>query len=184
MKKCLEEVNLQKEFNNATFTLLVSCISLSVHAVLAMPLFLCQEDKTTCPPIHTSVSKIVQPVSDLRFAVASPSTCCSCCNSHTSCTIPALSAQRENLAWKPCWMFSHSCCSWPCVSLYHLAHSLIVSMEIMIGNITLQELGKLVQSQFVFTTFPAYTDVSRYVMSFSLYGLVRFFSLLSDRHGL
>lgn len=57
-------------------------------------------------------------------------------------------------------------------------------MEIMIGNITLQELGKLVQSQFVFTTFPVYTDVSRYVMSFSLYGLVRFFSLLSDRHGL
>lgn len=45
MKKYLEEVNLQKEFNNAMFTLLVSYIGLSIHAVLAMPLSLCQRTK-------------------------------------------------------------------------------------------------------------------------------------------
>lgn len=54
----------------------------------AMPFFLCQKDKIW--PIRTSVSEIVQPMSNLRFSVASLSTRCFCCNNTTSCTILTL----------------------------------------------------------------------------------------------
>lgn len=54
----------------------------------------------------------------------------------------------------------------------------------MIGNITLQELGELVQSPFVLTAFSAYTDVSRCGDVFWFVWVSEIFSLLSDRHGL
>lgn len=91
-------------------------------------------------------------------------------------------SRQKNLHAKPAeYLITHAACDHVCPCSFCISkHG-----NDLIGNIiTLQELRDLVQSPLAFTTFSAYTDGSRCGVYFGLYGLVRFSSLLNDRHGL